>query len=70
MIGSDQVGAFRDYRQEIRKWDALLKHLKPRTREMVAQENFLGIMPNRGLTLPADYYYPEAKFVPLRKITN
>ncbi|MDA7541252.1 hypothetical protein N8639_00265 [bacterium] len=67
MIGSDKVGSFAGYRKEIRKWDALLKHLKPKTQKMVAQENFLRIMPKKGLTLPSGYYYPETKFVPLRE---
>ena len=66
MIGSDKVGSFAGYRNEIRKWDALLKQLQPETREMIAQTNFLQIMPPEGLTLPDDYYYPEANFVPLR----
>jgi predicted TIM-barrel fold metal-dependent hydrolase len=66
MIGSDKVGSFADYRSEIRKWDALLKRLQPKTREMIAQTNFLQIMPPDGLTLPDGYYYPEENFVPLR----
>ena len=70
MIGSDKVGSFAGYRNEIRKWDALLRQLQPKTREMVAQSNFLQIMPKKGLTLPDSYYYPEANFVPLRDDTS
>lgn len=65
MIGSDKVGSFATYRIEIRKWDALLKHLQPKTRSLVAQKNFLRVFPKKGLTLPGDYYYPEDRFVPL-----
>lgn len=70
MIGSDKVGSFAGYTKEIRKWDALLKHLKKETRELVAQKNFLRVMPEKGLEIPEDYYYPEDKFVPLRSETE
>ena len=66
MLGSDKVGSFAGYRNEIRKWDALLNQLQPKTAKMVAQTNFLHLMPSKGLTLPDNYHYPEAKFVPLR----
>jgi len=66
MLGSDKVGSFAEYRTEIRKWDALLKHLKPATQKEIAQENFLRIMPKQGIVIPDGYYYPEGKFVPGR----
>ena len=62
ILGSDKVGDFRKYRSEIRKYNPLLKALSPKTRALVANVNFLRIMPKQGLTLPSDYTYPEFRF--------
>ena len=40
IIGSDKVGSFESYKVEIRKWDALLKHLQPKTADLVASGKF------------------------------
>jgi hypothetical protein len=62
ILGSDKVGDFREYHAEIRKYDALLKVLSPQTRALVANGNFVRVMPKEGATLPLDYQYPESKF--------
>jgi hypothetical protein len=63
MIGSDKVGRFDNYRQEIRKYNALLRALKrPTTVEKVARGNFLRIMRKEAITLPVDYCYPEGRY--------
>jgi hypothetical protein len=63
MIGSDKVGRLGNYRQEIRKYEALLRALKrPTTVEKVARANFLRIMRHEAITLPADYVYPERRY--------
>ena len=62
ILGSDKVGNFRTYRAEIRKYNALLKALSQETRQLVANRNFLRIMPKEGLTLPREYFYPEQRF--------
>jgi hypothetical protein len=62
ILGSDKVGDFTKYRSEIRKYNSLLKVLSPKTRELVANGNFIRIMPKMGLTLPPDYSYPEKRF--------
>jgi len=62
ILGSDKVGDFRKYRSEIRKYNALLKALSPDARPLVANGNFIRIMPKKGLTLSLDYSYPEDRF--------
>jgi hypothetical protein len=62
ILGSDKVGDFRKYHAEIRKYNALLKALKPQTRRLVAHKNFERVMPKKGITLPKDYMYPESRF--------
>ena len=62
MLGSDVVADFREYHGQIRKYNALLKHLRPKTREKVASGNFVRIMPKKGLTLPHEYVYPEKRY--------
>jgi hypothetical protein len=47
MIGTDKVGHFDTYTGEIQKYDLLLNALKPGTSRLVAQDNFLRILPNR-----------------------
>ncbi len=54
MIGSDFVGHFKPveaYRKEIRKYDLLLNALKPTTAVKVARENFLRLLPSKGVVL-------------------
>ncbi|MHC5004181.1 MAG: amidohydrolase family protein [Planctomycetota bacterium] len=64
MIGSDKVARFADYAPEIRKYDRLLDALDdPAIARKVASENMLRIMPETGLTLPADYTYPERRYI-------
>lgn len=62
VLGSDIVADFKKYHQEIRKYNALLKKLKPETQIKVGNKNFVRIMPKKGLTLPQGYVYPEKKF--------
>jgi hypothetical protein len=63
LLGSDIVGDFREYHEVIRRYNALLKHLRPKTRKKVANGNFLRIMPEKGITLPHDYVYPEGRYL-------
>ena len=54
MIGSDFVGHFKPvetYKMEIRKYDLLLNALKPATATKVAHDNFLRLLPVKGVTL-------------------
>jgi hypothetical protein len=62
ILGSDVVGNFQEYHSKIRKYNALLKVLKPETRIKVGNANFVRIMPTQGLTLADDYIYPETRF--------
>jgi hypothetical protein len=62
ILGSDVVADFRKYHASIRKYNALLKVLKPETREKVGNGNFVRVMPKKGLTIPHDYTYPESRF--------
>lgn len=62
LLGSDKVGDFRTYRQEIRKFNALLKQLPPDVRERVARLNWLRIVPKQGITLASNYKYPETRY--------
>jgi hypothetical protein len=62
ILGSDIVADFRKYHSEIRKYNALLKVLKPETRIKVGNGNFVRVMPKQGVTIPADYVYPESRF--------
>ena len=45
MIGSDKVGRFADYPQEMQKYYRLLDKLQPATAKRVAQDNFLALLP-------------------------
>ena len=63
MVGSDVVGRFGGYKQEIRRFEELFERLQPETAIKVAHDNFLSVMPEQGLTLPADYDYPEMRYV-------
>ncbi len=62
LLGSDVVGKFGNYRAEIRVFDELLSQLKPETARKLAGENFMTVMPRKGLVLPDDYTYPEMKY--------
>ncbi|MDD2338243.1 MAG: hypothetical protein PHD01_16930 [Geobacteraceae bacterium] len=44
MIGSDKVGHWGGYREEIRKYDPLLALLKPETARKITRENILVII--------------------------
>ncbi len=62
ILGSDVVADFRKYHQSIRKYNALLKALEPKTRVKVGNRNFVRVMPKKGLTISHDYTYPESRF--------
>ncbi len=64
LLGSDKVGDFTGdkYKKEIRKFDPLLRQLKPEVAEKVASRNWLRIVPKKGLTLPQGYKYPEFRY--------
>lgn len=62
MLGSDKVGKFHNYRDEIRRYNVLLKVLSPETRKLVARDNAIRVMPKQGLTLPDGYLYPETRY--------
>ena len=49
-------------RAEIRKYNALLKRLKPKTRVQVGNSNFVRVMPKKGVSLPLGYVYPPERF--------
>lgn len=62
IVGSDIVADFRKYHAEIRKYNALLKKLKPETRVKVGNGNFVRVMPKKGATILPGYVYPENRF--------
>ena len=47
MIGSDKVGKFDNYHEEMQKYYVLLDALKPDTAKKVAHENFLAVLPRQ-----------------------
>ena len=49
MVGSDVVGRFGGYKQEIRRFEELFERLQPETAIKVAHDNFLSVMPEQGL---------------------
>jgi hypothetical protein len=74
MLGSDAVGSAGSIGDELREFDVLLDELDPKTRELVARENFRNLMGQMaelrrtaklnapsgdGIALPADYMFPE-----------
>ena len=68
MIGSDAVGNLRNYVSTIRAHDRLLGALGDETvAAKVASENFIRLMPQTGITLPAGYLYPEDKYTTPRR---
>lgn len=62
ILGSDIVADFRKYHSEIRKYNSLLKVLTPETRVKVGNGNFVRVMPEHGVTIPADYVYDESRY--------
>ena len=61
--GSDAVGRFGDYPDQIRIYDALFDAIGDReVVEALAHGNFLRIMPKEGITLDAQYMYPEERY--------
>ncbi|MFA6105876.1 MAG: amidohydrolase [Patescibacteria group bacterium] len=53
MIGADLTGKYTQeaYIHEIRKYDLLLNKLQPETAKNVAKNNFMRLLPNKGITL-------------------
>ncbi len=47
MIGSDNIGHFKSYNQNILKYYVLLDVLSPAKAEMVALKNFPGLLPSK-----------------------
>ena len=63
VIGSDAVGRFGDYPDQIRIYDKLFDALGDRVLiEKLASGNFLRIMPDGAVSLNMDYQYPEKKY--------
>ncbi len=64
MVGSDIVGGLRNYVSTIRAYDKLFTALKSEALvKKVASDNFIGLMPKKGVSLKPDYKYPENKYV-------
>ena len=63
LLGSDKVGDFRTYKEEIRKFNPLLRQLKSGVRERVSSLNWLRIVPKKGITLDPSYKYPETRYI-------
>ena len=51
MIGTDKVGHFSDYPQEITKYYMFLDALKPETAKRLVRENLLSVLPKAGAQL-------------------
>lgn len=63
VLGSDVVGSFVDYQDQIRIFDPLFEALGDiEIIEGLAAGNFLKVMRKDGVTLDPDYYYPESRF--------
>jgi hypothetical protein len=54
IIGTDKVGHFKDYPQEITKYYVFLDALKPETARKLARENLLSVLPKSPATLTHD----------------
>ena len=64
MVGSDVVGDLRNYVSTIRAYDKLFGALGDESLVgRVAAQNFVRLMREKGVTLAADYKYPESKYV-------
>jgi hypothetical protein len=79
MLGSDVVGGSSTAAKTIQQFEPLLDILKPKTRQLVARDNFANLMEqladlrrtaklnddeSRGIVLPVDYRYPEYADMP------
>lgn len=79
MLGSDVVGGASKAGESIRRFEPLLEVLDPKTRRLVARDNFVNLMDHmaelrrtaklsdgksRGIVLPTDYRYPEYADMP------
>ena len=63
MIGSDSVGKYDNYRQEIHKYEQLFEHIDDKkVIENLVQKNLLRIMPKEKIRLPRSYKYPENRY--------
>ncbi len=63
VLGSDAVGRFGDYPDQIRIYDPLFDALgDPELIKKLATENFLRIMRSEGVALDPGYQYPESKY--------
>ena len=63
MIGSDTVGSFGNYADQIRIYDPLFDALADADLiENLASKNFLRIMRKEGVTLDPDYHYPDDRY--------
>ena len=63
VIGSDAVGRFSDYSEQIRIYDLLFDAINDSELvEKLASRNFLRIMRSNGVDLDSDYRYPEDRY--------
>ena len=63
VLGSDAVGRFGDYPDQIRIYDPLFDALADSNLiENLASRNFLRIMRNHGVALDPNYRYPESRY--------
>lgn len=51
LIGSDKVGRFANYHEEMQRYYSFLNALSPKTAEKLARTNMLSILPKRGARL-------------------
>ncbi len=63
LLGSDAVGRFGDYPEQIRIYNQLFDALgDAELIGKVARENLVRIMPSRGIVLDPNYHYPETRY--------
>jgi hypothetical protein len=85
LLGSDVVGGSSTAAKTIRQFDPLLDVLKPKTRQLVARENFANLMKrmaklrrtaklnddgSHGIVLPVDYRYLEYADMPRSRMMS
>lgn len=51
MVGSDKVGKFSNYHEEMQKYYVFTDALKPETQRKFCRDNFLGLLPKQAATL-------------------